>query len=200
MISLLKVINEQAEFVFREQDFSSFKYFYRKTAREFATMGTRECAIKVASMDLPDRFMKFVDNGQDHLEEGDKMLLYVFKICPELIYVIITSGEYSVSVCKRMSLELAQMTVENLDSQQEAARNLATTFIEKYQKHTNYDGLSKVQSELDELKEIMVQNIETVLKRGEQLDDLVAKSADLSTKSKQFYKASKKVNSCCTII
>ena len=40
--------------------------------------------------------------------------------------------------------------------------------------------------------------IESVLQRGEKLDDLVAKSEDLGLQSKTFYKTAKKTNACCT--
>lgn len=39
-----------------------------------------------------------------------------------------------------------------------------------------------------------------VLQRGEKLDDLVAKSSDLSAQSKAFYKTAKKQNSCCIVM
>ena len=40
--------------------------------------------------------------------------------------------------------------------------------------------------------------IESVLQRGEKLDDLVAKSEDLGLQSKTFYKTAKKTNACCS--
>lgn len=44
-----------------------------------------------------------------------------------------------------------------------------------------------------------VQTLDQVLERGQKLDDLVDKSADLSAQSKMFYKQAKKTNSCCVI-
>jgi synaptobrevin family protein YKT6 len=43
-------------------------------------------------------------------------------------------------------------------------------------------------------------NLAQVLQRGEKLDDLVAKSSDLSAQSKMFYKSAKKQNSCCILM
>ena len=37
----------------------------------------------------------------------------------------------------------------------------------------------------------------SLLERGEKLDDLVAKSDELSAQSKMFYKTAKKTNACC---
>lgn len=206
MISLLHVRDggDAADFVIREQDFSSFKYLYRKTAREFATMACRECAIKLANTepDNTSQFVKYVDNGQNHLPDGDKMLLHAYRLNPNLFYVIITSGIYSASVCKKMCLELSMITdQENLgDGSQHTAQGLAATYLKDYQDYRDFDKLSALQSDLDELRDIMVRNIETVIERGEKLDELVARSGDLSAKSKKFYKASKKLNGCCTIL
>ena len=69
-----------------------------------------------------------------------------------------------------------------------------------YQDYTSYSKIEKVKVELDEIKEIMIKNIELILQRGEKLDDLVKKSHDLSMQSRQFYKASKKSDSCCSIM
>lgn len=40
--------------------------------------------------------------------------------------------------------------------------------------------------------------IESVLERGEKIDNLVERSEDLSRQSKVFYTQAKKTNSCCT--
>ena len=45
----------------------------------------------------------------------------------------------------------------------------------------------KIRSELDETRIILHKTIESVLQRGEKIDDLVAKSEELSSQSKQFY-------------
>jgi hypothetical protein len=50
------------------------------------------------------------------------------------------------------------------------------------------DKLTKIQKDLDETKVILHQTIDSVLRRGEKLDSLVDKSADLSLASQMFYK------------
>ncbi|GAB4822213.1 hypothetical protein N2152v2_009259 [Parachlorella kessleri] len=50
------------------------------------------------------------------------------------------------------------------------------------------DKLTKIQRDLDETKIILHKTIESVLDRGEKLDQLVDKSADLSMASQMFYK------------
>ena len=61
------------------------------------------------------------------------------------------------------------------------------------------DKLTKIQRELDQTKAILHETIESLLDRGEKLDDLVGKSDALSFASKQFYKQAKKTNSCCNM-
>lgn len=74
----------------------------------------------------------------------------------------------------------------------------------------------KIQKELDETKIVLHKTIESVLQRGEKIDDLVAKSDGLSAQSKMFYSMlfcytmmksanrgiaqAKKQNSCCVLM
>jgi hypothetical protein len=45
--------------------------------------------------------------------------------------------------------------------------------------YSKSDNVSKLRSQVDEVKDVMTQNIERVLERGEKLDDLVDKTEDL---------------------
>ncbi|XWV24651.1 hypothetical protein QJ856_gp1133 [Tupanvirus deep ocean] len=58
----------------------------------------------------------------------------------------------------------------------------------------------QIQKELDDIKYIMVDNIDSLLKRGEKMDDLVLRTQYLSNESKKFYDRTKKLNRCCVII
>ncbi|KXJ23978.1 vesicle-associated membrane protein 7 [Exaiptasia diaphana] len=53
------------------------------------------------------------------------------------------------------------------------------------------DNLSRVQGELDELRGIMVKNIDSIASRGERLELLIDKAEDLNTTSLTFKKSSK---------
>jgi len=74
------------------------------------------------------------------------------------------------------------------------------TYVAKYQDPKQADAIMKVQQELDETKIILHKTIESVLERGEKLDNLVDRSNALSNQSKMFYKTAKKQNSCCVIV
>ncbi|XP_002737936.1 vesicle-associated membrane protein 7-like [Saccoglossus kowalevskii] len=60
-----------------------------------------------------------------------------------------------------------------------------------YSDGSDGDNVSRVQGELDELKGIMVKNIDTLASRGEKLELLVDKTEDLETNSLTFKKTSK---------
>lgn len=63
-----------------------------------------------------------------------------------------------------------------------------TANVTTHQDPSKADNLYKVQQDLDETKIILHKTIESVLERGEKLDNLVQKSSDLSTASQLFYK------------
>jgi hypothetical protein len=60
-------------------------------------------------------------------------------------------------------------------------------YVEKYQDPETVDATIKIQRELDETKVVLHKTLESVLERGEKLDDLVQKSEGLSAQSKMFY-------------
>ena len=69
--------------------------------------------------------------------------------------------------------------------------------MKKYQNPAEVDPLMKIQNELDETKIILLDSLEEILKRGENLEDLVTKSEVLTEHSKMFYQTARKTNSCC---
>ena len=68
--------------------------------------------------------------------------------------------------------------------------------LRDYQDPTKVDKIAKVDKSLAETKEVLTKTIDAVLARGEKLDDLVDRSAELSASSKMFYKTAKSTNSC----
>ena len=73
------------------------------------------------------------------------------------------------------------------------------TEIEEWQDPSKKDNIMKLQSELNDVQDIMRQNLSELLKREETLENLMAKSQDLSAASVNFYKQAKKTNSCCNL-
>ena len=74
------------------------------------------------------------------------------------------------------------------------------TYIVEYQDPQKVDKITKIQKELDSTMDVMHETIDKVLERGVKLDDLVERSADLSSQSKMFYKTAKSHNRCCIVM
>ena len=72
--------------------------------------------------------------------------------------------------------------------------------ITTYQDPREADKLLKIRSNLEEAQQIMVQNLEAAIGRGEKLSTMVEKADDISKSSKLFAREADKMNSCCSII
>lgn len=72
--------------------------------------------------------------------------------------------------------------------------------LAKYQDPASADQIMKIQKNLDETRDVLHSTIDSVLQRGEKLEDLVERSGELSAQSKLFYKQAKRANSCCVVI
>ena len=69
--------------------------------------------------------------------------------------------------------------------------------IQDAQNPEKIDNIVKIKTQLNEVQDIMKKNLDELLKREENLENLMAKSKDLSSTSVNFYKQAKKTNSCC---
>ena len=103
--------------------------------------------------------------------------------------IIITDKEYPHQVAKKILFQvISSNTKVDLNKVHQKFKNPKT------------DKLYNLSVELDEVKTIMVENIEKILGRGEKLDDIVDRTNLLNISSKKFLKESKKLNSCCNIL
>ena len=72
-----------------------------------------------------------------------------------------------------------------------------------YEDPAKSDNILKIQNQLEDTKDIMLQNIESILARGESINELVEKTDDLEASSKIFFNNADKLNSCwgrCSIL
>jgi synaptobrevin family protein YKT6 len=77
--------------------------------------------------------------------------------------------------------------------------NVKKLFAE-YQDPRKVDSLSAAKDSIEKTQVVMHENIQKLLENQGTLDDLVLKSKDFSEQSKMFYKQSKKMNRCCSLI
>ena len=77
---------------------------------------------------------------------------------------------------------------------------LLVTALERYQDPCEADQILRIMGELDVTKTLLHKSMDSLLKRGEKMDDMVRDSQRLSATSKSFYVGAKKTNSCCVTV
>jgi synaptobrevin family protein YKT6 len=175
-------------------DLSSFSFYQRGSVAEFMTFMSKTVAERTPQ-------------GQRSSVQENNYTAHVYNRggAEQLAAVVIADAEYPV----RPAFSLLTKILDDFTAKvpQDQYSNPATisfpelqTYLTKYQDPRQADAIMKVQQELDETKIVLHKTIESVLARGEKLNDLVDRSNALSAQSKMFYKTAKKQNSCCLIM
>ncbi|KAL4635989.1 hypothetical protein GN956_G13167 [Arapaima gigas] len=172
-------------------DLSSFSFFQRSSVQEFMTF-TSALIVERTSL------------GSRASVKQQEYLCHVYVRNDSLSGVVIADSEYPQRVCFTLLdkvLDEFSKQVESRDWPSGTPDTIRYTaldsYLAKYQNPREADAMSKVQAELDETKIILHNTMESLLERGEKLDDLVQKSEHLGNQSKAFYKTARKQNSCC---
>lgn len=174
-------------------DLSSYSFYQRGSVQEFLNFFSKT----VVERTQPGQ-------RQSVEEQSYKFNAYNRGGADNLAAIIITDLEYPA----RPAFSLLQKVLDDFSTQVPRASFTTPssisfptikTYVEKYQDPRQADAIMKVQAELDETKIILHKTIESVLQRGEKLDNLVERSNNLSAQSKMFYKTAKKQNNCCVI-
>ena len=142
--------------------------------------------------------------------EEDKIpdyLIHTYNNSRGLCGVVVTNKEYPDFVvtgvlkklCDEFSTKHAQSAINSASANSLPYPELKD-YITQYQNPQEADKILKIQHELDATKQVLHQTMESMLERGEKMDQLVAKSNDLSASSKMFYTQAKKQNSCCSVM
>ncbi|KAG6369923.1 snare protein YKT6 [Boletus reticuloceps] len=193
-------------------DVSSFTFYQRGSVNEFLTFFTKTVVDRTAQ-------------GQRQSVQENNHTAHVYNRggVEQLAAVIVTDQEYPVrpafslltKILDDFTAKVPQSTFSNPSA---ISFPDIQTYLTKYQDPRQADTVMKVQQELDETKIILHKTIESVLARGERLDNLVERSNALSSQTKMFYKTAKKVcapvfivirsrltnvvqqNSCCVVM
>lgn len=147
--------------------------------------------------------VSLVSNSLEFLHFTDKVG-HVFANLSGVSCVVICDMEYPPRVAFGLVNQLLdelmnRYSLEQIMSGQDIEFPETERFLSKYQNPSEADSIMRVQKELDETKVVLHRTLESLLERGEKLDDLVARSDQLGVHSKAFYKAAKKTNSCCVV-
>ncbi|KAK0732866.1 Longin-like domain-containing protein [Apiosordaria backusii] len=177
-----------------EHELSEFSRFTRDEYGKFMTMISKT----VAERTKP---------GQRQSVEEQDYVVHCYARSEGVAGVVITKDYPHIAAHSVLSKLMDQFLSEVPLSTVKAAKNNGDVsfpalkdYLNNYQDANNANSIAKIQQELDETKIVLHKAIDSVLQRGEKLDDLVAKSSDLSAQSKMFYKSAKKQNSCCLVM
>jgi len=171
VIAILE-FDAKGNIVLQEFDVSDLPFFSRNSAKEIIR-GTAAVLLE-----------KMPNDGQEReiLDESVGGKIFLWK--PDIGLAVITDREYP-SIQARRVLHCAAHTSD------------FATLLHDSQDKNKFDKLAKVQSELDAVYSITLDNVNKLLDRGQTLEQLLEKSKHLSAASQQFLKQAKKANSCC---
>ncbi|PSS00628.1 Longin-like domain-containing protein [Coniella lustricola] len=176
-----------------EKELSAYSRFTRNSYAEFMSL----FAGKVAQATKP---------GQRQDVEQQEHTFHAYARSEGVCGIVITDHEYPQLVAHQLLSKVVDefLGQHPLSTWKTGSPTLAMPqlkeYITKYQDPQQADSILKIQKELDETKITLHKTIESVLQRGEKIDDLVQKSDGLSAQSKMFYQQAKKQNSCCVVM
>ena len=132
--------------------------------------------------------------------------VHVYMRADGLCGCVTCESEYPPRVAFTLLTKLLDDFNTQVPSWRSEKRNEAITWapldeaVIRYQDPNQADPIMRIQKNLDETRDVLHNTIESVLQRGEKLEDLVERSGELSAQSKLFYKQAKRANSCCVLI
>jgi len=173
-------------------ELSSFSYFQRGSVKEVALFVSREVA---------QRSKK----GERQSISHQGYMCHSFVHPAEVSCALLTDNDYP----QRVAFNLCNLAVDNFLKEYEGSFKTYTTdqdlkvagldaLLTKYQDPEKADPVMKMQRDLEDTKQILVKSIDQILERGEKLENLAAKSQDLSFQSKAFMTNAEKMNKCCS--
>uniref|UniRef100_A0A8C8H207 YKT6 v-SNARE homolog n=1 Tax=Oncorhynchus tshawytscha TaxID=74940 RepID=A0A8C8H207_ONCTS len=186
-------------------DLSSFSFFQRSSVQEFMTFTS--ALIVERSAHGSRASVKEQGYSYNSYPLPPEYLCHVYVRNDSLSAVVIADSEYPQRVAFTLLDKVLEEFSRQVDSIDWPSGNPETInykaldiHLAKYQNPREADAMTKVQAELDETKIILHNTMESLLERGEKLDDLVQKSEHLGNQSKAFYKTARKQNSCCEVM
>jgi synaptobrevin family protein YKT6 len=179
-VQILKNEEKPAVELCAERDLSSYSRFTRSSVGEFMSLFTKTVAERTKA-------------GQRQDVEEQSYTFHAYGRSEGVAGIIISDQEYPALVAHQLLSKILDEFLSRYPRTAFANSNAELPFpqlkeyIVKYQDPHAADSIMKIQKELDETKIVLHKTIESVLERGEKIDNLVAKSDGLSAQSKMFY-------------
>ncbi|KAK0417793.1 hypothetical protein QR680_013214 [Steinernema hermaphroditum] len=174
-------------------DLSSFSFFQRNSVKEFMEFTGK---LLVERNNVPSR---------SSMQENE-YFCHTYIRQDGLSGVCVTDGEYQKRVAFTMltkvlddfSQKVHSVQWAQIKSEKDCTYVGLPELLTKWQNPREADAMTRVQEEVEETKIVLHNTIQSVLDRGEKLDDLVKASEGLSDQSKMFYTQARKMNKCCS--
>lgn len=133
---------------------------------------------------------KVVKNMIQKLSNAPNQSLRTSYAQGDLLYHV-KQGNGKVFICvsgKQMPLRIAFNFLEDVESRPNPSSQVLR---ERMEYHSSNDKIAQIREKVDIVKDQMVQNIDKILERGEQLDNIVIATDDLNQSAYQFQRKSK---------
>nr|CAD2169609.1 unnamed protein product [Meloidogyne enterolobii] len=178
-----------------EYELGSFSFFTKRNAQEFMQFTAKLVSDRSAT---PSR---------STIKEGE-YFVHCFVRHDSLVGVCLTDEEYQSRVAFALlnkvladfSDRIPQSSWALIQSERDCNYDQLPMFLTKWQNPREADALTRVQDEVEETKVVLHNTMQSVLERGEKLDDLIKASENLSDQSKLFYTQARKMNKCCNYV
>jgi len=195
---LLKQNGQTANILASAHQLDFISFFKRPFFKEHLNFGARTAVSRLKPGDksfIEDKEEKDVKSFVDIQKNGLGVVIVFDREYPEKVILIIA---------KEIINEFYKVKTDDefIDVKSDVDWSISAldTMIKKYQDPKEADKLMKLQSQLEEVNQIMTRNLDDILKRGETLDNLMSKSKDVSTVSYNFYKKARETNKkCCSL-
>ncbi|KTW27061.1 hypothetical protein T552_02553 [Pneumocystis carinii B80] len=181
-ITILRNDKRPAQVLAISTNLSSFGFFVRSSIYEFMLLFSRMVAEEIQVR-------------QRKSFEHENYTIHVYSRSEGVAAVIICDAEYPLRVAYSLLSDLLDGFLKKYpctswpeQGNEYLSFEMLNEYIVKYQDPKKADSIMKVQQELDDIKSVLFQTIDSVLQRGEKLDDLVQRSDMLSAQSRLFYK------------
>ena len=192
-LSIFNKASSGAVLLTEATELSSFGFFQRGTVKEMVTFFTKTIADRT-----PPSTRQSV--------QKEEYYIHVYMRADGLCITATCDAEYPQRVIFSLLTKiLDDFNAANEGWQKQTQPNSVVwppldEACQKYQDPSSADQIMKIQKNLDETRDVLHGTIESVLQRGEKLEDLVERSGELSAQSKLFYKQAKRANSCCAVV
>ncbi|GAA34330.2 synaptobrevin homolog YKT6 [Clonorchis sinensis] len=194
-LQILFKTGDQCKLLQASHELSTFRYFHRSSVKEFMVftgklVGEKTERCQRGLVKEQGTFFIIVINLGYIVE----YICHVFVRHDNLCGVLIADQEYPQRVAQTLLTKATEDFAAEYPSntwammaEESAACKKIDEYLQRYQNPVEADGLMRLHNELDETKVILHNTLESLLARGEKLDDLVQRSEDLSVQSKMFY-------------